>query len=75
MPHSAQFADIIARVSSVVYKILGHQRPDSKYADIAILSLYGKANSQHRLVLTFKDFWEWCQDEVEVAVYMQKVLQ
>jgi len=72
---SKQFGDLMHRASSGIGKLLGHSPPDPKYADVAVLSLYGKPSNQHRQVLTFKDFWEWCQDEVEVAVYTQKILQ
>ena len=70
-----QFQDLIERVTSAVFKLLGNCEPDKKFAKITVLSIFGKNGNTTRDVLTFKDTWDWCQDEIEVANYLQKVFQ
>jgi hypothetical protein len=70
-----QFGDLIDRITSAVYKLLGNFPPDKKYSEMVVLNLYGKKGHMHREVMTFTEIWEWCQDEVEVANYLQKVFQ
>ena len=70
-----QFRDLIDRITSAVYKLLGNFPPDKKYSEMVVLNLYGKKGHMHREVMTLNEIWEWCQDEVEVANYLQKVFQ
>jgi len=70
-----QFADLVDRVTSAIYKLLGNCPPDKRYSEMVVLNLYGKKGNMHREVMTFKEIWDWCQDEVEVANYLQKVFQ
>ncbi|GMH67207.1 hypothetical protein TrLO_g7649 [Triparma laevis f. longispina] len=69
-----QFADMLDRVGIGVYKVLGFSPPPKQFSELAILGLFGKKGQVIREVLNFKECWDWCQDDVEVSNYLQKIL-
>ncbi|GMH74966.1 hypothetical protein TrST_g8488 [Triparma strigata] len=71
---SKQFADMLDRVGIGVYKVLGFSPPPKQFLELAILGLFGKKGQVIRDVLNFKECWDWCQDDVEVSNYLQKIL-
>jgi len=69
-----QFIDLIDRCTSAVYKLLGVAKPIPQCAELAVRTMFGRPENPLRDVLTFKDFWDWCQDDLEVAQYLQRIL-
>ena len=68
-----QFRDFLERLPSGVQKVMGFAPPEQKFVELATFALFGKSGSKD--LLSFKEFWEWSQDEVEVAAYLQRVVQ
>ena len=69
-----QFVDMVDRITIGTYKLFGFAPPPKQFTELATIALFGKKTQPIREVWTFKECWDWCQDEVEVANYLQKVL-